>query len=130
MKKNIINGHLSKNRLPDSVNRRCENTDTILSPEEIQLHLTLKLDGLIEQWELLMEKHRKRIVEDIRNVTDQKASPTEFLTVKEVLSLLRIGKGALYKVINSGALPTVKVGRKRLFQKADIEKYLTQITQL
>ncbi|MBL7720168.1 MAG: helix-turn-helix domain-containing protein [Flavipsychrobacter sp.] len=130
MKNKIIRGHLSKNRLPDSENRRCGNTDNILTPEEIQLHLTLKLDGLIEQWELLMEKHRKRIVEDIRNVRDQKASPTEFLTVKEVQSLLRIGKGALYKIINTGALPTVKIGGKRLFQKADIEKYLTQITQL
>lgn len=129
MKNKIIKGHLS-NRLPDSVNRRCGNTDNILSPEEIQLHLTIELDGLLEQWELLMEKHRKKIVEDIRDVTDQRASPTEFLTVKEVLSLLRIGKGALYTLINNGALPTVKIGGKRLFQKADIEKYLTEITKL
>ena len=49
----------------------------------------------------------------------------ELLTIPEVLKLLRISRMTLYRQMAVGKLPHVKLGRRVLFRKADVEKFIT-----
>jgi excisionase family DNA binding protein len=46
------------------------------------------------------------------------------LTVKEVLGLLRVSRMTLYKAINSGDLRHVKIGKRTLFRRRDVERFI------
>jgi excisionase family DNA binding protein len=47
-----------------------------------------------------------------------------FLTKKEVMEYLRISQGTLYKLMKRRAFPYIKLERKVLFKKADIDRFL------
>jgi excisionase family DNA binding protein len=47
-----------------------------------------------------------------------------FLTKKEVVEYLRISEGTLYKLMKRKAFPYIKLERKVLFKKQDIDKFL------
>ena len=46
----------------------------------------------------------------------------EYLTPKEVMELLDIGKNTFYKMVQSGELPAFRVGKQWRVRKADILK--------
>jgi len=48
----------------------------------------------------------------------------ELLTVAQILELLHISRATLYRHLKAGALPHVKLGRRVLFRKADVEKFI------
>jgi len=48
----------------------------------------------------------------------------EFLTVAQVTELLHISRMTLYRHMRAGDLPYIKIGRRVLFKKADIEAWL------
>lgn len=48
-----------------------------------------------------------------------------FLTVAEVASLLRVSNMTVYRLINAGQLPAVRVGRSYRIAEDDVDKYLT-----
>jgi excisionase family DNA binding protein len=49
----------------------------------------------------------------------QPASRTQFLTVAEVASLMRVSKMTVYRLVHNGELPAVRVGRSfRVHAKA------------
>jgi excisionase family DNA binding protein len=49
----------------------------------------------------------------------------ELLTIPQVLGLLHISRVTLYRHVKAGKLPHVKLGRRVLFRKADVEKFIT-----
>ncbi len=53
-----------------------------------------------------------------------KSLPT-FLTTEEVLGCLKVTPRTVYRLIRSGELPAVRVGRQWRFRKGDLETWLT-----
>ena len=48
----------------------------------------------------------------------------ELLTVDETARVLRHGKTATNALLWSGELPSIKIGRRRLVRRADLERFL------
>lgn len=48
-----------------------------------------------------------------------------FLTVGEVARALRVSNMTVYRLINSGELPAVRVGRSFRLREEDVDKYLS-----
>lgn len=48
----------------------------------------------------------------------------DILTREELVAYLKIGKGTLHKLMKQNAFPYIKLERKVLFRKADIDKWL------
>ena len=47
-----------------------------------------------------------------------------FLTVGEVAKTLRVSNMTVYRLINSGELPAVRVGRSFRLREEDVDRYL------
>lgn len=54
----------------------------------------------------------------------QKADTEETMTQKEVCQLLKITLTTLWRKRDKGEIPSIKVGRRVLFKKSDVLKYL------
>lgn len=52
----------------------------------------------------------------------------EFLTPKEVMNLLYIGKNTFYKLVNSGELPAFRLGKQWRVKRSDLYNFLGQST--
>ena len=52
-----------------------------------------------------------------------RAAP-ELLTVNELRGVLKISRGTVYKLVNRGELPAVRVGERLRFRPADVDRYL------
>ncbi len=48
----------------------------------------------------------------------------QFLTVAEVASLMRVSKMTVYRLVHSGELPAVRVGRSFRVSEKDVNDYL------
>ena len=46
----------------------------------------------------------------------------EYLTPREVMELLAIGKNTFYKLVQSGQLPAFRLGRQRRVRRADLDR--------
>ncbi len=53
-------------------------------------------------------------------------SDVRFLTVAEVARLMRVSNMTVYRLINSGSLPAVRVGKSYRLTEADVDQYLAQ----
>ncbi|UZJ25234.1 helix-turn-helix domain-containing protein [Rhodococcus antarcticus] len=49
---------------------------------------------------------------------------TDFLTVAEVAALMRVSKMTVYRLVHSGELPAVRVGRSFRVRAAAVHTYL------
>jgi excisionase family DNA binding protein len=49
-----------------------------------------------------------------------------FLTVAEVARALRVSNMTVYRLVNSGRLPAVRVGRGYRIREEDVRRYLEQ----
>ena len=49
-----------------------------------------------------------------------------FLTVQEVADLMRVSSMTIYRLIKSGDLPAVRVGRSFRVRDADVDTYLAR----
>ncbi|PZS19295.1 MAG: hypothetical protein DLM54_07270 [Acidimicrobiales bacterium] len=47
-----------------------------------------------------------------------------FLTVTEVADVLRVSNMTVYRLINAGQLPAVRVGKSYRLREDDVDKYL------
>lgn len=56
--------------------------------------------------------------------TDNGLSSTRFVTVAEVAKRLRVSNMTVYRLVKSGQLPAVRVGRGYRIPEADLERYL------
>lgn len=48
-----------------------------------------------------------------------------FLTVSEVAQALRVSNMTVYRLINAGELPALRVGRSFRLREEDVDKYLS-----
>jgi excisionase family DNA binding protein len=51
-------------------------------------------------------------------------SEVKFLTVAEVASVMRVSKMTVYRLVHSGELPAVRVGRSFRVSEKDVNDYL------
>ncbi len=51
-------------------------------------------------------------------------SEVKFLTVAEVASVMRVSKMTVYRLVHSGELPAVRVGRSFRVSEHDVNEYL------
>jgi excisionase family DNA binding protein len=51
-------------------------------------------------------------------------SEAKFLTVAEVASTMRVSKMTVYRLLHSGELPAVRVGRSFRVVESDVNEYL------
>lgn len=56
-----------------------------------------------------------------------KDAPPQFLTVDEVAQLLRVSTMTVYRVIDTGLLKSVRIGRNIRIHAADFDDYLKHI---
>jgi excisionase family DNA binding protein len=47
-----------------------------------------------------------------------------FVTVAEVAAALRVSSMTVYRLINGGALPAVRIGRSFRLRREDVDRYL------
>ncbi len=52
--------------------------------------------------------------------------PTRFLTVAEVARSLRVSNMTVYRLVNSGQIDAVRVGRSYRIREGDLQRYLAQ----
>jgi excisionase family DNA binding protein len=50
------------------------------------------------------------------------------LTFKEACAVLRIGRGKMFELLKARAFPHVRVGRKILIKKADLDRFIEKQT--
>lgn len=60
--------------------------------------------------------------DDCENL-DERESISEYLTSREVMDLLYIGKNTLYKLLGSGELKGFRIGRQWRVAKYELKKY-------
>jgi len=53
-----------------------------------------------------------------------KASTSAFLTTEEVLSCLKVNPRTIYRLIKSGELPAVRIGRQWRFRRSDLDSWI------
>ena len=53
-------------------------------------------------------------------------SHSRFVTVAEVANLLRVSNMTVYRLVQAGALPAVRVGRSYRIREEDVDRYLAQ----
>ena len=51
-------------------------------------------------------------------------SDAKFLTVAEVATMMRVSKMTVYRLVHSGELPAVRVGRSFRVREDDVNEYL------
>ena len=57
-------------------------------------------------------------------------SRSRFVTVSEVANLLRVSNMTVYRLVQAGQLPAIRVGRSYRIRDDDVDKYLAgQYTQ-
>jgi excisionase family DNA binding protein len=56
----------------------------------------------------------------------EQGEAVRFRTVSEVAALLRVSNMTVYRLINSGELPAVRIGRSFRLPAADVDQYVAQ----
>lgn len=65
-------------------------------------------------------------VRDVPAVADRSLSQVTFLTVAEVATLMRVSKMTVYRLVHSGELTAVRVGRSFRVPEKAVHDYLDQ----
>jgi excisionase family DNA binding protein len=60
------------------------------------------------------------------SLTTLQYSKSQFLTVSEVARQLRVSNMTVYRLINSGQLPAVRIGKSFRLREEDIDRYLAE----
>lgn len=58
---------------------------------------------------------------------DEREPISEYLTPREVMELLYIGKNTLYKLLNSGELKGFRIGKQWRVRRADLSAFCERI---
>jgi excisionase family DNA binding protein len=56
--------------------------------------------------------------------SDRELSGARFLTVAEVATMMRVSKMTVYRLVHSGEMPAVRVGRSFRVPEPAVEQYL------
>jgi len=60
----------------------------------------------------------------VNSVNDRPLSEVRFLTIAEVASAMRVSKMTVYRLVHSGELPAVRVGRSFRVPEQAVHSYL------
>lgn len=60
----------------------------------------------------------------MNSVNDRPLSEVRFLTIAEVASAMRVSKMTVYRLVHSGELPAVRVGRSFRVPEQAVHSYL------
>ena len=55
---------------------------------------------------------------------NNKASKSAFLTTEEVLVCLKVNPRTIYRLIKTGELPAIRIGRQWRFRRADLDDWI------
>ena len=55
---------------------------------------------------------------------NRKAEIAAFLTTEEVLGCLKVNPRTIYRLIKSGELPAVRIGRQWRFRRSDLDEWI------
>jgi excisionase family DNA binding protein len=58
------------------------------------------------------------------SVAQRSFSEARFVTVNEVAQLMRVSKMTVYRLINQGDIPAVRIGRGYRLREQDVHRYL------
>lgn len=61
---------------------------------------------------------------DSPSVAQNSFREARFVTVNEVAQLMRVSKMTVYRLINQGDLPAVRIGRGYRIREEDVHRYL------
>lgn len=53
----------------------------------------------------------------------------KLLTVNEVANILRVSNMTVYRLVKSGQIPAIRVGKNYRIKESDVNEYLTKGTQ-
>ena len=53
-----------------------------------------------------------------------RASKSAFLTTEEVLGCLKVDPRTIYRLIKTGELPAIRIGRQWRFRRADLDEWI------
>jgi len=53
-----------------------------------------------------------------------KATYSAFVTTEEVLSCLKVNPRTIYRLIRTGELPAIRIGRQWRFRRSDLDAFL------
>jgi excisionase family DNA binding protein len=56
--------------------------------------------------------------------TSSDISEVRFLTIAEVATMMRVSKMTVYRIVHSGELPAVRVGRSFRVTEKDVDEYI------
>jgi len=56
--------------------------------------------------------------------TSNDISEVRFLTIAEVATMMRVSKMTVYRIVHSGELPAVRVGRSFRVTEKDVNEYI------
>jgi excisionase family DNA binding protein len=62
----------------------------------------------------------------VKGQAQRQEEPTEVLTVNEVCEALRLGRTVVNSYLWDGTLPSLKLGRRRLVLRSDLEQFLQE----
>lgn len=51
----------------------------------------------------------------------------QMLTVAEIAAKFKLSKMTIYRLVNSGAIPALRVGRSLRIEEADLENYMRKV---
>ena len=49
----------------------------------------------------------------------------DILTIHDIMSILRIGRGKVYELLKDGTIKSIRVGKKYLIPKKSVEQFLS-----
>ena len=55
---------------------------------------------------------------------NSKASKSAYLTTGEVLGCLKVNPRTIYRLIKTGELPAIRIGRQWRFRRADLDEWI------
>ena len=61
---------------------------------------------------------------------DEREPISEYLTPREVMDLLYIGKNTLYKLLNSGELKGFRIGKQWRVRRADLAQFCDRANEI
>ena len=67
-------------------------------------------------------------VRDMKMHKDATSDMQAFLTTEEVLAYLKTTPRTIYRLIRSGELPAVRIGRQWRFKRADLDQWVERHT--
>ena len=55
---------------------------------------------------------------------NSKASKSAFLTTEEVLGCLKVNPRTIYRLIKTGELPAIRIGRQWRFRRSNLDEWI------